>query len=1144
MGFSNYHSHKTYTNSVVPDCPLTYEDYINRAIELDQSVISSVEHGFQGNYWLLNELIRKKNLEFYKRRKKGESNVPRDLKFIFGTEAYWVKDRHPKTVIDDKTGKEKIVNDNSRCHIVILAKTEFGRQEINYALSIANEDGMFGGVPRLDLELLMNLPEDDVFITTACIGYWNKYDDIEDITVKLHNKFKNNFMLEVQNHHTEKQVQLNQKILDISKRHNIDIICGLDTHVINTTSPNSDNDIKRRNKILEYKGMHYDDEDGWFMDYPDVNTIIDRFRNQGVLSEEEIQRAINNTSIIETFDDIDLGLKTIIDGDKAYLDIDIKVPNLYKNLSMEERNNKLKNIINKEWKQYVINENIPKEEFPMYLEGIRYETNEIIKCNMADYFLVHYSAIKKGVTKYGGKITKRGRGSGVSYFVNTLLGFSKVDRFKTPIKLYPERFITADRILKAKAMVDLDNNIDRQEPFVKAFREDLGEHSTYPMLAFGALKKSSAIKLYMGAEGIEASIQNEVTKQLKEYDKALKHCETDEEKEEIDISEYIDKQYHKYIELSKPYQGIIIQKSQHPCAHLVINGDIRREIGLFRCESKSTGKSVLTACIEGTMADHYCYCKSDLLIVDVVGLTEAIWERIGKESPSNTKLEAILSSEEGQKAWDIYEKGYTLCINQCEQEGTKNKCKRYKMKNTAELASFVSAVRPGFASQINNFLDRKPYTNGVAELDELFSDSQKYILFQENIMGFLSWLGIDMKETYGIVKKISKKVYSEHPEQMEELKNRCRPMWIKHVGSEEGFDRIFKVVELSGAYIFNASHAYCVGNDGAEIAYTKAYYPYETYEVCLNWFDRKKKKEKVSLLQQEMEQGFGIKIGELKWGRNNTQFTADKENQCINPSLSAIKGMGKNCAKELYDLYLGGHYDNFFDLLVDIKSKTSLDSSMLKTLISLDYFDCFGKSQKLINITEVFDVFYKKDKGEIVPKKTFKKDTLPLELDENIFRKYSAKETEKQFSKVDVKSLCKDFMSNIANKDIPLSERLKVEKEAFEYVKYQNPKLDKRCVLITDINDKYSPVVTTYSLNSGVSVKCKISKRVWANNPLKVNDIIYISDMCRKYAQRKVGETTDKKGKVKPIFEEDKTTMNWWINAYNKINIEEVLNEG
>ena len=270
--FANFHSHKTYTNPIIADCPLDYNDYIERTIELGQTVITSVEHGFQGNYWLLNELIRNKNIEFAKRRLKGESNVPEDLKFVFGAEAYWVKDRHQ--------------NDRSNCHIVILAKNENGRQEINYALSIANEDGMFDGRPRLDLELLMSLPEDDVFITTACIGYWNKYDDIEEITVKLFNKFKHNFMLEVQNHNTEKQKELNKKILEISRKYGIEIICGLDTHVINIDSPYSDNDIKRRDKILEYKGIKYPDEEGWYMDYPDVETIIKRFEEQGVLRKD------------------------------------------------------------------------------------------------------------------------------------------------------------------------------------------------------------------------------------------------------------------------------------------------------------------------------------------------------------------------------------------------------------------------------------------------------------------------------------------------------------------------------------------------------------------------------------------------------------------------------------------------------------------------------------------------------------------------------------------------------------------------------------------------------------------------------------------------------------------------------------------
>lgn len=1121
----NYHSHKYYTNAVYRDSPTSYERYIDRCIELGQTVITSVEHGYQGNYWLLNELIENKNAEFKKRREEGELNVPKDLIFVFGTEAYWVKDRHEK--------------DRSNCHIVILAKNENGRKKINLALSKANEDGMFGGRPRLDLELLLELPKDDVFITTACVGYWNKYDDIEDITLKLYNHFENNFMLEVQNHHTDKQKELNKKILSLSKKYNIDIIGGLDSHYIKDDKYGRD----MRDRLLEDQNIVYSDEEGWFMDYPSYEETYRRFKEQGILTDEEIIRCLDNTNIISTFGNYNMNR-------------DIKLPTLYPDKSQEWKDNLFKQIINKEWKRFATQEDIPKEEYPMYIDGIRYEVGEVIKTGMTDYFLDHYEGLKLGVKK-GGKITKRGRGSAVGYFINTLLGFSKVDRFKAPIKLYPERFLTSDRIIKSRSLPDIDNNIDRQEPFVEAFRELLGEHSIYPMLAFGALQKSSAVKMYMRTENIDAEIQNEVTKQLREYDKAIKHCETEEEKEEINIEDYISEEYVKYVELSKPYQGIIVQKSPHPCAHLLLNGDIREEIGLLRCESKSTGKSVLTACIEGTMADHYKFLKTDLLIVDVVGLTEAIWERIGEPSPSNNKLEKLLASDEGNKAWDIYANGYTLCVNQCEKEGTKNKCKKYKMKNTAELSAFVAGIRPAFSSLINNFLERKPYTTGEAQLDEVLKDSYHYMLYQESIMAFLNWLGIDMKETYDIVKKISKKVYQKHPEEMEKLKNKCRPQWINNIGNDNNFETIWKVMNDAGSYAFNSAHSYCVGNDGAEIAYLKAYYPYETYEVCLNWFTKKKNKDKVSALKQEMKH-FGIKEGSLKYGLDNRQFTLDKENSCIHPSLSCIKGMGKNVAEELYIISQNCKNISFYELLkilfpkdkdidfekyyrsIGLTTKPSIDSSMLETLIKLDYFNDFGKQEKLLKYVELYNMF----EGKKAPKKeTVSKNISNINII-NLIEQYSVP-TKATYTKFNSDDFLTNVWNILPNKDVSLSCKLSFQNELLGYIDYQNNKLPKKYVLITDINTKYTPVVYTYSLNSSVSIKCKISKKLWNNDgELKKNDIIYIHSMQKKFGCKKVGEKTLANGKVKPIFEEDKSKQEWWITNYSVIhNIDEVISE-
>ena len=858
-------------------------------------------------------------------------------------------------------------------------------------------------------------------------------------------------------------------------------------------------------KILEYKHIRYEDEDGWHMDYPDVKTIVKRFREQGVLTDSQIKRCIVNTSLIEEFEDYKLGgMEIVQNGDDFYLDAPIKLPTLYPELSIDERNKIFKDIINKEWKKYVKAENIIKEDFPKYIEGIKYEVEEIVKCGMADYFLTHYQPMKDGVEKYGGKITKRGRGSAVSYFINTLLGFSKVDRFKTPIKLYPERFITADRILKSKAIPDIDNNIDRQEPFVRAFRDYLGEHSIYPMISFKPLRKSSAIKLYMGAEGIDSVTQNEVTKGLKLYEKALKHCETDEERDEIDIKEYIDEQYHHFINDSKPYQGIIMTKSQHACAHLLISGDIRREIGLFKCISENSKKEVMTCCIEGSSADHYKFCKTDLLIVDVVGLTEAIWERIGEPSPSNNKLEEMLRTEDkGAKAWDMYAKGLTLCVNQCEQEGTRSKCKKYKMKNTGELSAFVAGVRPAFKSLLTGFLNRETYSTGIPKLDELLKDSYHYMLYQESIMAYLSFLGIDMKETYDIIKKIAKKKFKE--DELKELKTQLLSGWVKNVGKEDGFNETWQVIEDAAHYSFNASHSLSVAIDSLYGAYLKAKFPSEYFTVALSLYSDDL--DRTAKLIAEMP-SFGLSLKPIKFRHSRADYNMEKETQSIYKSLSSLKYMNKDVSEQLYSMK-----DQQFNSFIDLLSAFPGNSRQREILIRLNYFSEFGGSLKLIKIAELYDTYY--------GKKIIKKDKCDLPLD--VVEKYAASTTEKQyrFEPEGMSSLLSELCDRIPDEELPILAQIEAQKEYLGYIDLVDPSKPTKAVIL-DVNTKYTPKLSLYRLYDGQTISVKLKKKDFECNPVASGMIIDYR-ITKKPAWKKEGED----------WVQDYSREDIWLTSYS-----------
>ena len=130
-------------------------------------------------------------------------------------------------------------------------------------------------------------------------------------------------------------------------------------------------------------------------------------------------------------------------------------------------------------------------------------------------------------------MTYTGRGSGPSYFTNTLLGFSSIDRFALPITMYPDRFISADR-LAAGSLPDLDTNIANVDVFAQAQEDIVGEWHACPMVAFGTLKRLSAWKMYCRASNVTFEIANELSEQLKAYELDVKHADEDE-KDEINV---------------------------------------------------------------------------------------------------------------------------------------------------------------------------------------------------------------------------------------------------------------------------------------------------------------------------------------------------------------------------------------------------------------------------------------------------------------------------------------------------------------------------------------------------------------------------------------------------------------------------------
>lgn len=1055
----NYHCHKDFSNTSTPDCAESINAYAERIHEFDAKCLYSGEHGSQGNQFQVYKVAESEH-----------------LKYIHSSEVYWVKDR-----------KEK---DRANCHMIIAAKNAEGRGDINFALSMANIDGYYYK-PRIDLELLFNIPKDNVIVTSACVAGWN-YEDAEDIWLKVHKYFGDNFFLEVQYHNTNKQKELNKKILRIAKEHNIQIICGLDSHYVK-----EENAVKR-DQILKYKNINYPDEEGWYLDYPDTQTVIKRFEEQGVLNREEIYRAIMNTNVF------------VAECEEIVLDRKFKIPSVYKGKTYKEKCKIYKDVLNKAYAK-------EKEKSKEKADGIRYEAKQVMEAGVVDYFLTSKAIVDDAIKNEGGILTTTSRGSAASFITNKLLGLTTVDRFNADIPIYPERFLTKERVL-AGQMPDIDLNVATQEPFVKAARKLLGEHGCYPLMAIEKLKEKAAWQLYAGANEVKPEDANQISKYLDEYNKALKYADEDE-KDDIHVEDYIPEEYAELFKQSNEYQGITINLKVHACGHFIFDGDIRREVGLISAVSESTGKRTVCAAIEGGYLDEFGYVKEDFLIVDSVYLTYKFFHSIGMEVPTFDELRHMIDGD--KKTWDIYANGITCCVNQCEKEATTNRVKKYKPQNLAELSSFIAAIRPGFASLLSTFLNREPYTTGEKKIDDLLFDTAHFMIYQESIMKVLSFLELKMAETYGVIKNISKKKYKLHPEMLKELQERLIEGWKTEIGKTDNFNNVWNVIESSGSYAFNSPHAYSMGGDSAYQAWFKAHHTKTFYEVAINHYQEKNKKDKIDALVKEAIKFWGYKLGDYEFGADNRKVTINEENKLIYPNLSSVKGFGEGVVDTLYELGQS-KYKTFTDVLTALFSN-SINKTIVNKLIRINYFKKYGDVNTLLEIARLYDLL---NGAKQISKDKAEKNNIPFD----ILIKHG-NETAKQFNKLDSEQIIKELISKIPYRELTLKERLDNQREVLGIVSDSDSKVSKRLYYVSELDIKKSIVnVHLFEIYSGKTREVKMWTSQYNRNPFDLGTILYIISLEKKNKKEPTGEINPVTGKK--IYKEVPDKFEFWLSKF------------
>ena len=1012
------------------DCVVKNTDYINRSLELGCKNYFTTQHGWTGKFLEAYDLCKQNG-----------------LKMVYGAELYMVKDRREK--------------DNSNYHVVLISKNQDGFHELNSIMSESNRSGFYYK-PRIDIELLKQLNPNNFFITSACVaGFLRPSDDMKELFEAVYNHFGQNFFLEVQNHSFDIQVQHNKNMLLLKQYYNMQLIHANDSHYI---YPEQAQD---RIKFLNGKGMKYGDEDSFILDFPDYDTIVERYKKQELLSDSQIKEALDNTLIFDKCEEL-------------YFDKEIKMPTIYPRYTQEEKNHELAKHLSEKWNQE--KENVDKSRWKEYQEGIAYEYKIVKDTNMADYFLFNEKMVELAKNKYGGILSRTGRGSAVSFYINKLLGFTEIDRFVAPVPLYPTRFMSTARILETRSLPDIDQNWADVSAPIAASKELLGEDGIYYMYALGTMKESSAFRNLCRAYDIPMDEYNEVGKNLDTYRN--------------------DKKWKPIIDEAQKYIGTIESISPSPCSFVLSNQPLSKELGLIRVGNE------LCACIDGYTSDVWKYLKNDYLTVTIWKIISNFYKLIDEPIPNIREL--LQKVDNG--TWELYEDGITATLNQADTDISTSMLKRYKPKSDAEMSAFVAAIRPGFASLVNTFLDRKPYSTGVKEIDDLLQPSYHFMLYQESIMAFLVWCGMEEDHTYDIIKKISKKKFT--PEAKEAYGLKLLEGYQKNLGTQEGFNEVWQVVDDAARYSFNAAHAVSVAYDSIYGAEAKEHHPLEYYTVVLNKYQSDN--EKTSRIISELDY-FGIHIENIKFGKSKNEYTFDRNTNTIYKSISSIKYCNETMANELYELAQNNSYDSFIDLLVDIKLKTSVNSRQLQILTILNFFSDYGNNKKLLQIIDLFEKLYER-------KQIKKSDIDSLGIDRNIFEGCYDTETPKMYKDLHMDDYIKRISETIENVSLSIKEQIKYEQEYLEYIIYTNPNAPKNMFYVVECKfykDKTKPYLILYNLRSGDTLKTKItSGKKFVEKPFSESNVLNILEFKEKNKMKMIGSTWTKTSEKEKIVTE------------------------
>jgi len=758
-------------------------------------------------------------------------------------------------------------------HLVLLCENQDGYKNLIDLVSTAYLDGFYYK-PRIDTDLLARHSKGLIGMSACLRGHIpetllsDKHDDARRLANTYGDIFgKNNFFLEVQDHHLEQDKRLTPELARLSAETGFPLVATNDSHYLRREDA-------RAHEILLciQTGKGFNDPNRMRWNTPDFYL---KSRDEMMELFGELEDALDRTWEI---------------AERCHVTLE-KVKEPFPRFEVPESHT------TDTYFEYVARQGFEKRrprleamrakgglkhDLAEYTERLDREIKMIQNMKFSGYFLIVWDFIR--YAKDQGIPVGPGRGSAAGSLVSYAMEITDIDPLQYGLLF--ERFLNPERV--SFPDVDVDFCMHRRGEVIQYVTQKYGREQVAQIITFNTLGARAAIKdvgrvleiPFADVERLTKLVPGVLNISLEESFKM---------EPGFDEARKKDPKVDDLLNVALRLEGLARNCSVHAAGVVISPQPLRELVPLY----KTNRDEIVTQFDMGGL-EKLALLKMDFLGLTTLTLIQDALRLIEKRHGVMLVPEDLPLDDHA--TYEVFCKGFTSGVFQFESSGMRDILRRYQPSRLEDLTALNALYRPGpiQGGMVDDFIERKwgrrAVTYDLPELQELLEETYGVIVYQEQVMQISNRVaGYSLGEADVLRRAMGKK----KPEEMAKQRER----FVKGA-AEKGLpgkkvEKIFDLMEQFAGYGFNKSHSAAYAYLAFVTAYLKAHYPVD-FMAALLTSETGNTAKVVKYINECREMGITIlppDVNHSEWS-----FTPDGgvHGSAIRFGLGAVKNLGQS----------------------------------------------------------------------------------------------------------------------------------------------------------------------------------------------------------------------------------------------------------